>query len=308
MPTRPNIIKEILQYLWITLGLAVFTFAYSTFLQPNQVISGGVAGFSSIVFFLTGFSMGITNLIVNIIFVLLGIKFLGGRYGIKSIYGIVASSLLFVLWQQVLHVEHMFDVNQFGTFMCTIIGGALCGFGIGMAMNSGGNSGGTDILATIISSRHNVSPGKVILFFDIVIIACIYFVSHRIENVVFGYIVMLVKTYVLDLTVDGAKASYQIIVFSKQAATIGAELTKTPGHGATLLDGRGCYTRSTQEVLMLIVHKDDKALVMSTINAIDPTAFVSVARVQGVYGKNFDTIKDRKHRHHQSAAITDEEK
>lgn len=235
--------------------------------------------------------MGVTNLVINVIFVLLGMKYLGSRFGVNSIYGIVVSSLLFILWQQVLHIETLFDVSQFGPFMCTIIGGALCGFGIGFAMNFGGNSGGTDILALIISRNHNISTGKVILSMDVVIIACIYFVSHKIENVVFGYIVMMVKTYVLDLTVDGSKQSYQIIVFSQRAEEIGRVITQTPGHGATLLDGKGCYTKASQEVLMMIVHKYDKAQVMRIINDIDPTAFVSVAKVQGVYGKNFEKMK-----------------
>lgn len=280
-----------LNYVWITIGLTIFTFGYSSFLLPNTVISGGVAGISSIIYFLTGFSMGTTNLIINLLFVGLGVKMIGARFGLNSVYGIVVSSLLFIFWQQVLHIETLFDVSQFGPFMCTIIGGALCGFGIGLAMNFGGNSGGTDILALIISGRYNISPGKVILIMDIVIIACIYFVSHKIENVVFGYIVMMVKTYVLDLTVDGSKQSYQIIVFSQKAGEIGEAITKTPGHGATLLAGKGCYTKADQEVLMMIVHKNDKSMIMHLINKTDPSAFVSVAKVQGVYGKNFEKMK-----------------
>ena len=280
-----------LNYVWITFGLAVFTFGYSSFLLPNTVISGGVAGVSSIVYFLTGFSMGATNLIINLLFVALGVKMIGARFGLNSVFGIVVSSLLFIFWQQILHIETLFDVSQFGPFMCTIIGGALCGFGIGFAMNFGGNSGGTDIVALIVSSRYNISTGKVILFMDVVIIACIFFVSHKIENVVFGYIVMMVKTYVLDLTVDGSKQSYQIIVFSQKASEIGEIITQSPGHGATLLSGKGCYTKAEQEVLMMIVHKNDKSMIMHLINKTDPSAFVSVAKVQGVYGKNFDKIK-----------------
>src|SRR5574344_42746 len=283
----------IFSYVVITLGLMIYTFAWSAFMLPSKIIAGGVSGMSGILYFLLPIHIpvGVMNLAINALLLVLGFKFLGSKFGANTIYGIVMSSVFFILWQQVLHVETLFDVGLFGPFMCAIIGGALCGIGIGLAFTMGGNSGGTDIIALILTKYYNISPGKVILYIDIFIVGCSYFVSHKLENVVFGYIVMVTMTYVLDMVLEGSRQSYQIMVFSPKTEEIGDMVTKEIGRGATLIDAKGCYTKHEQPVLMIIAHKTDKSNIMHIINKRDPSAFISVAKVQGVYGKNFEKLK-----------------
>ena len=287
---RSNII---ISYVVITLGIALYTFAWAAFMLPARIVGGGVSGISSVLYYAVGIKLpiGVMNLIINALLVLLGFKVLGSKFGANTIYGIVMSSVCFILWQQVLHVEGLFDVSSFGGFMCAIIGGALCGIGIGAAFAMGGNSGGTDIIALILTKYYNVSPGKVIMYLDIVIIGCSYFVSGKIENVIFGYVMMVTMTYVLDMVIDGNKQSYQILVFSQKNKEIGDAITTEVGRGATLLDAEGCYSHQGQQVLMIMVHKTDKPHVMQIIHRIDDNAFISVSKTQGVYGKNFEKLK-----------------
>lgn len=283
----------IFSYVVITVGLAVYTFAWSAFLLPSRIVGGGVSGASAIIYYALGIHIpiGVLNLVFNAILLALGFKVLGSRFGANTIYGIVGSSLLFIFWQQVLHVDALFDVSQFGGFMCAVIGGALCGAGIGMTFSMGGNSGGTDIIALIVSKFYNVSPGKVIMYIDIVIVGASFFVSHRLENVVYGYIVMVVMTYVLDMVIDGNKQSYQVMVFSLHNEEIGEAVAREVGRGATLLDAEGCYSHQQQKVLLMLVHKTDKPHVMQIVRRIDQGAFVSVSKAQGVYGRNFEKLK-----------------
>ena len=283
----------VFSYIVITFGLALYTFAWAAFLLPAQIVGGGVSGISSILYYAAGVGIpiGILNLVFNAILLVIGFKVLGSKFGANTIYGIIGSSLFFILWQQVLHVENLFVVEEFGNFMCAIIGGALCGMGIGMTFSMGGNSGGTDIIALILSKYYNISPGKVIMYLDIVIIGCSFFVSHKLENVVFGYIVMVTMTYVLDMVLDGNKQSYQIMVFSAKNAEIGDTVTKEVGRGATLLEAEGCYSHKGQKVLLMLVHKTDKPHVMQIIHRIDTDAFISVSKTQGVFGKNFEKLK-----------------
>ena len=280
-------------YLVITLGNLTYTFAWSAVMLPAKIVGGGVSGISSVVYYALGIHIpiGIMNLVINAILVIIGFRVLGSKFGANTIYGIAMSSACFILWQQVLHVETLFDVSQFGGFMCAIIGGALCGGGIGLTFAMGGNSGGTDIIALIVSKFYNISPGKVIMYLDIVIIGCSFFVSHKIENVVFGYIVMVTMTYVLDMVLDGNKQTYQIMVFSTKNKEIGETITTEVGRGATLLDAEGCYSHQQQQVLIVMVHKTDKPHVMQIIHRIDSDAFISVSKTQGVYGRNFEKLK-----------------
>lgn len=283
----------ILSYVLITVGILAYTFAWSAFMLPAKIVGGGVSGISSVLNIALGIPLpiGVLNFIINGLLLAVGFKVLGSKFGANTIYGIVMSSLCFILWQQVLHVETLFDVSQFGDFMCAIIGGALCGGGIGLTFAMGGNSGGTDIIALIVSKYHNVSPGKVILYLDIFIIGSSYFVSHRVENVIFGYIVMVTMTYVLDMVLDGNKQSYQVMVFSAKNKEIGEAVTQEVGRGATLLEAEGCYTKNQQKVLLMMVHRTDKPHVMQIIHRIDQDAFISVSKTQGVYGKNFEKLK-----------------
>ncbi len=283
----------IISYLVITLGILIYTFGWAAVMLPAKIVGGGVSGISSVLYYAVGLHIpiGVMNLVINAVLVLVGFKMLGSKFGANTIYGIVMSSLCFILWQQVLHVETLFDVSQFGGFMCAIIGGALCGGGIGMTFAMGGNSGGTDIIALIVSKYYNISPGKVIMYLDIFIIGSSFFVSHKIENVVFGYIVMVTMTYVLDMVLDGNKQSYQILVFSQKNKEIGDAITQEVGRGATLLDAEGCYSHQSRQVLIVMVHKTDKPHVMQIIHRIDGNAFISVSKAQGVYGKNFEKLK-----------------
>ncbi|MBR1784725.1 MAG: YitT family protein [Bacteroidales bacterium] len=298
-----------ISYVVITLGLLLYTFGWSAFMLPAQIVGGGVSGMSAILSLLGrdlfGFELpiGVLNLVFNGILVAIGFKVLGSKFGANTIYGIIMSSVFFVMWQQGLHVggefdaeqgryiNTLFDVERFGVFMCAVIGGACCGAGIGLSFIMGGNTGGTDIIALIVSKYHNVSPGRVIMIIDVVIVGCSFFVSHRLDNVVCGYVVMMVMTYVLDMVLDGNKQSYQIMVFSLKNNEIAETVTKEVGRGATLLDGEGCYTGQQQKVLLIMVHRTDKSHVMQIIHRLDENAFISVSKTQGVYGKNFDKLK-----------------
>lgn len=285
--------KLIMSYVIITFGIAAYTFAWSAFMLPAKIVGGGVSGISSVLALAVGIPLpiGVMNFIINAILVLVGFKVLGSKFGANTIYGIVMSSVCFILWQQVLHVENLFEVSQFGGFMCAIIGGALCGGGIGLTFAMGGNSGGTDIIALIVSKFYNVSPGKVIMYLDIFIIGSSYFVSHQLENVIFGYVVMVTMTYVLDMVLDGNKQSYQILVFSSRNKEIADAITQEVGRGVTLLDGEGGFTHQSTQVLIVMAHKTDKPNVMQIIHRIDENAFISVSKTQGVYGRNFEKLK-----------------
>jgi uncharacterized membrane-anchored protein YitT (DUF2179 family) len=282
-----------MSYVVITLGLMLYTFGWSAFMLPMKIVGGGVSGMSAILYYAVGIHVpiGVLNFIFNAILVAIGFKMLGSKFGANTIYGIIMSSLCFILWQQVLQVDTWFDVEHFGVFMCAVLGGVCCGAGIGLSFIMGGNSGGTDIIALIVCKYHNISPGRVIMLIDVVIIGCSFFVSHKLDNVICGYVVMVVMTYVLDMVLDGNKQSYQVMVFSSKNDEIGDAVTKEVGRGATLLDAEGCYTKNSQKVLLMMVHRTDKPHVMQIIHRIDENAFVSVSKAEGVYGKNFEKLK-----------------
>lgn len=285
--------NQFISYLLITIGLFLYAFAWTVFLIPREIVGGGISGISSIIYLMTDKAMpvGVSNLIFNSILVLIALKVLGAKFGINTIYGIVISSGFFILLQQVIKIQDIIDATQFDPFMCAVIGGGLSGAGIGLAFIKGGNSGGTDIIALIVTKYYNVSPGRVIMLLDIFIIGSSYMISESIEKVVYGYIQTGVMTYALDLVIEGAKQSYQIMVFSKHAQEIADKIGSEIGRGITLLNAHGWYTKSEQKVVLVIARKVDREPIMEIVNEIDKNAFISVSKVQGVYGQNFEKLK-----------------
>lgn len=288
--------KIVMQYLFIVLGIMLYCFSWTVFLVPKHIIGGGVVGLATIVYYLTGFPMGITNFVLNGILLIIGYRILGGKFGLNTIIGMTTASLSLILFQQVLDVNNMeyFKFENMELFTRAVLGGALSGIGIGICFVNGGNSGGSDIIALIVTKYRNVSPGSVILVVDAIVIAGTLLVPNGlgVEGMVYCYIVLVTFTYTLDLVVEGRKQTYQITIMSQLNEQIADAIGNEVKRGVTLLNGWGWYTKKDQKVLLVIAQKKDKVEIMRLVKAIDPNAFISVAKTQGVYGKNFDTIKN----------------
>ena len=288
--------KIVMQYLFIVLGIMLYCFSWTVFLVPKHIIGGGVVGLATIVYYLPGFPMGITTFVVNGILLIIGYRILGGKFGLNTIIGMTIASLSLILFQQVLEVNNMeyFKFENMELFTRAVLGGALSGIGIGICFVNGGNSGGSDIIALIVTKYRNVSPGSVILVVDAIVIAGTLLVPNGlgVEGMVYCYIVLITFTYTLDLVVEGRKQTYQITIMSQLNEQIADAIGNEVKRGVTLLNGWGWYTKKDQKVLLVIAQKKDKVEIMRLVKAIDPNAFISVAKTQGVYGKNFDTIKN----------------
>ena len=182
----------------------------------------------------------------------------------------------------------------------------MAGFGIGMSISQGGSTGGTDIIALIVTKYRNVSPGKVILLMDVFIIAFSLLVPSYDSNgqalpfvdkfitAVYGMITVTVCGNVADLYLSGSRRSVQLFILSHKHVAIADMITTEFHRGVTVLDGKGWYTKQQASVLMVITRKTDVNILLRAIKRIDPDAFLSISSVAGVYGKGFDSIKENK--------------
>jgi uncharacterized membrane-anchored protein YitT (DUF2179 family) len=279
-------IEKINSYVLITAGLFLNAFGWIAFLIPAQIVGGGVTGIGAVIYYIVNFPIGLSVLLINIILVLLGMKILGLKFALKSIFGIITISLLLTILPRFISGPIVED-----RFMSALIGGALAGAGIGIAISNGGNSGGTDIIALIITKYRNVSPGKIILYVDVLIIASSYFIKREIETVVYGYVVMAVRTWAIDLIIEGLKQSYQFTIVSDHSAEIAEKISTGIGRGITILNGTGWYSKTEKNVLLCACHRYDKRRILNIVNMTDPKAFITMGKVSAVFGKNFDSIR-----------------
>jgi len=287
-----TIFDTIRTYVVITFGLLIISVAWTAFLLPHQISGSGVSGIGAIVFYATGIPMGYTYLAINVVLIAIGLKILGKGFGIKTIFGILLSAILLTILQSHIHSAIVQD-----KFMSAIIGGILCGTGLGIIFTQGGSSGGTDIIALVITKYRNISPGTIILYCDVIIICSSFiFLTHlepakRVESMVYGFVTMAIQAYTLDAILTGNKQSVQIIIFSNQYQKIADQIASGVQRGVTVLDGTGWYSKESQKVIITLVRKNEASDVYRIIKSIDDKAFISVSSVMGVYGKGFDVLK-----------------
>ena len=309
----------------VTLGILIYVTGWALFLMPNNLVGGGVSGISSMIQYATGgaIQMGYSYFVLNAILIILAMVVIGMGFGAKTIYAIILASVGLRFLPDLIPTEIIQTLAlQNGKLMSTLCGGLMAGIGIGMSISNGGSTGGTDIIALIWTKYRNVSPGKVILYIDFVIILSSLLIpsivpdldpatgkqligpdgeplthlmpfAEKVTTVIYGLILVTVNGRVIDSYLSGSQQSVQLFILSKHYAEIADSITHDLHRGVTVLDGKGWYTKEPAEVLMVITRKTDVNLFLRQIKAIDPNAFLSVSSVNGVYGRGFEAIKGK---------------
>lgn len=286
------LLKAARVYSIIIFGIFLYSLSWTAFLLPHKITGGGISGVGALVYYATGFPVGYTYFLVNIGLILIAIRILGASFGVKTIFGVVAGSVLLSVMQSLIQLPVVDD-----KFLSAIIGGILSGVGLGIIFTQGGSTGGTDIIAMIVNKYRNISPGRVILMCDVFIIGSSFFVLtelppvKRIETIVYGYVAMAITAYAIDAVLSGSKQSVQMFIFSKNHDQIADRITNQIKRGVTVIDGVGWYTKENQKVVITLVRKHEVSDIYKIIKEIDHDAFVSVANVMGVYGQGFERIR-----------------
>ena len=284
-------------YLQMLLGTVIYTIGYTTFLLPYKIVSGGVSGVSTILFYLTGFPAGNTYFIINAFLLLLAMRVLGWRYLVRTVIVTSLISVAIGIMQ-----THLTEIAPDGTatlrhilgeqkFMACVIGAFLEGGGLAIIFLAGGSTGGTDIIASSINKYWNISLGRLLLMCDIIIIGFSYFISHDIETMVVGYLAMFISLNFLDYVINAARQSVQFIIISNHYEEIAEEVNTQLERGVTVLSGEGFYSKEQRKVLLILAKRYESRSIFHLIKRIDPQAFVSMSNVEGVFGEGFDPIK-----------------
>jgi len=281
-----KIFSFIKMYSVIVLGLAMYVFGVTAFLIPVRITAGGVTGISQLIFYGTGVPAGYPYFIINSFLIVLAIRILGTSFGLKTLFSMVVISLLLNIFPMFIKEPLVKDL-----FLSSVLGGILCGVGLGITFNQGGSTGGTDIIAMIINKYRNISPGRIIMYCDVIIITSSYFVLSSVEILVYSYVTMWIVAYSIDAFLTGAQQSVQLFIFSEKYEEIADFINTESRRGLTIIDGTGWYTKKQVKMIMTVVRKRESPMIFQKIKSIDPEAFISQGSVMGVYGKGFDEIK-----------------
>jgi len=291
--SRDSLFRSLRDYIFITIGIFIYAFGFSAFIFQEKVVIGGLAGLGTIVYFLSekllGFAIpvAVTQYVCNLTLLAIAYKIVGKQFVKGTIFGATLISVFIGVLTPLFHGP-LVDGQP---FMNIIIGGLMCGIGVGISFTHNGSTGGTDIVAAMVSKHSNVTVGRTMLYTDMVIISSSYLILHQIDTVVYGFIVLGITSFMADLIINTNRQAVQFIIFSPKWDEIATSINNVAKRGCTVIDGTGWYSKHPVKILLVVCRKIESVTIFRIIKNIDEHAFISQANVNGVYGQGFDVIK-----------------
>lgn len=290
-------------YILIVFGLMLYAFGFTAFILPHKIVIGGLAGVGTLVYFATNglISVGVTSYVLNLVLLAMAYKVVGSKFVKRTIFGVTIVSLgIGFLESFFMGLGHPLIPDR---VVSVVLGAMLCGIGVGTAFNHNGSSGGTDIIAAMVSKVSNVSIGRTMIYVDMCIVSSSLLlpfdgsfeqrVEARIPTMVYGFMVTLIVSYVCDMLINTNRQATQFIIFSPKWKEIADKINNEAHRGCTVLDGEGWYSKQNIKILLVFSRKIESVTIFRIIKSVDEDAFVTQGAVNGVYGKGFDKVKIR---------------
>lgn len=288
-------------YMAIVFGLLVYCVAFTSLILPHHIVMGGLSGVGTLVYFATDglIPVAVTSYACNLILLACAYRLVGKQFVMRTIFGVTVVALGIGATEGIfMGMEHPLVPD---TVVSVALGGIMCGVGIGTAFIHNGSSGGTDIVAAMVSKVSNVSIGRTMVYVDLMIVSSSIFlpfdgtiqerIEARIPTIVYGIMITFIASYVTDQIINGNRKATQFLIFSPKWKEIADKILEEAHRGVTVLDGQGWYTKHDHKVLMVYCRKIESVTIFRIIKSIDEDAFVSQGAVNGVYGKGFDHVK-----------------
>ncbi len=279
--------QSVLDFSMIVLGTLIMGFAFSVFLEPNNISTGGFSALAMVVntlfenFGIKGIPTSAIYLVLNIGLYAFALKTLGKKFAIKALVGILSFSLG-------MQIFNMIDFGiTYELFVSAIFGGAIMGVGVGLVVRFGGSTGGSDMIACIIKSKKpNASLGSFIIVVDLVIIALTLFVfENGFELLPYTITALLFCMFITDFVNDGYKEVRAFNIITTKPEEISKAVMEQLSRGCSCTTAKGMHSNTEKTIVICLVSKFQVGQLKSIIKEVDPVAFVYLTKVSEVMGE-----------------------
>ncbi len=288
-------------YFMISVGLAIYALGFCSCILPYEIVMGGLTGFGTLVYFASGklIPVAVTQYVANLLLLSIAFKIVGRKFVIRTLFGATMIALFLGIMQPLFaHLSHPIIQDR---PVSILLGAILCGIGIGTTFIHNGSSGGTDIVAAMVSKKSNASVGRIMIYCDMIIVSSSILlpfngdltarIEARIPIIVYGLMVTYVIAFMTDMIINTNRQATQFIIFSQEWKAISDAVNKEAHRGVTVVDGMGWYSKKEVKIVMVWCRKIESVTIFRIIKSIDPEAFITQTNTNGVYGKGFDTMK-----------------
>lgn len=289
---KTKVFKEVKRYAFMILGCLSYALSLKAFLEPNNIVGGGVSGAASLIHLLTGLPTGVFIAVINIPILIFGFKKMGWKFILRCFITTACLSLATEFWELILpEKEVLIDTITSDGVLASLYGGILQGIGIGLFIKYETSSGGTELLGRL---THGLLPfGTIathVAIFDGMVVLMGALFLNSLENILYALILIFVSAKVSDMIVMGLAKAKLCYIITTKAEEISDFLISHSPRGVTLINGEGMYTKTPKGVLMTCVKSKQIVGLKASIKELDENAFVIVCDANEVYGKGFNHI------------------
>ena len=275
--------KKIREYALTTLGIVLTAIGLEYFLFPNDIAAGGVSGIALVINGITGWNISIMVFILNIILFIVAFVVLGKGFGGKSLYATVILSVVMEIIEKVFNPV-MLTENM---FLASFFGSALLAMGSAIVFHQGASTGGTSILAAIISKFTPLGVGTALLLNDSII--CLLAINvFGIDKGLFGFFSLILIGLLIDKFIDGFNTCKQVFIITSKADMVVNFINKDINRGCTVLNGKGGYTYSEVNIVYTVLSNNQFITLKNFIKENNPEAFITVNDSKEVLGLGFN--------------------
>ncbi len=253
------------------------------FLIPNKIATGGVAGLAIVLHYVIDLPTGLIMLILNIPLLLVGLKYLGKKFLLKTLFAIVAMSFFTDFFAINLH----FQALTHHLMLATLYGGLLVGIGLGLIFKGDASAGGGTILARVISQKSRFKTGQVLLTIDIFVISSAAITFQNIELALWGFITIFIASQLVDLILTGKPYAKVIHIVTNEIESIGEHIISDLGRSATILNARGLFSGEPKNLLLVVVDSSQIYKLRDIVRLHDHNAFMIVVDAKEILGQGF---------------------
>lgn len=274
--------KRLLDILIIVVGAFLFALGVNLFVIPNELGEGGVTGITIILYYLFEWSPGIVSLIINGLLLIVGYRFLDRTAVLYTIIAVASNSLFLVLTE-------LWRIESDEIVVNAIFGGMFVGIGIGLIIRVGGTTAGTTILARIANKYLDWNISYALLFFDLIVAFSSFFIIGA-KALMLTIIMLYIGTKVMDFIIEGVNPKKAVTIISKEHQKIADQVITVMDRGVTIMHGQGYYTKNKQEILYIVIGKQELSTLKKIVKAADKNAFITIHDVRDVFGEGFIDI------------------
>lgn len=288
-------VKHWEDYALIVLGSFLTAMAINIFLVPYKIAPGGVTGLATVIYYISNgrFPVGITMFVLNVPLFLVGFKFIGRRFAVRTLFSTILLSVLIDAMEPltsyfVRSFLLEFNPSNPDLLLYSIFGGAVMGAGLGLVFRSGATTGGTDLAARIINHFvRGLTMGQLLLLVDttVIIIAAVVFKSFLLG--LYAIVTLFIASKIIDAILEGVNFAKAVFIISDFPEEISRKILTDLDRGVTALKGTGMYTGNDKQVLLCVVNRGQLVDLKGIVRSIDKKAFIILADIREVLGEGF---------------------